>query len=77
MRQSFDPHHKQGEKRVRSHVHFVREKDVRNTTCGRLCERYVLDAWALGGVLFKGDSGSAAEVLVDEIQVERSEEAVV
>ena len=36
-----------------------------------------LDAWALGGVLFKGDFGSSAQVLIDEIQFERSEEAVV
>ena len=28
-------------------------------------------------VLFKGDSGSAAQALVDEMQLERSEEAVV
>ena len=41
------------------------------------CVRVRLDAWRLSEVLFKGDSGSAAQVLVDEMQVERSEEAVV
>ena len=61
---------------MRSHVHFVRER-----TCETLhAVDYVelcFDAWALGGVLFKGDFGSSAQVLIDEMQVERSEEAVV
>ena len=41
------------------------------------CVRVCLDACRLSEVLFKRDSGSAAQVLVDEMQVERSEEAVV
>ena len=45
---------------------------MRSTVCG-----YVLDAWGLSEVLSKGNSGSAAQVLVDEMEVERSEEAVV
>ena len=39
--------------------------------------RVCLDAWGLSEVLFKGDSESATQALVDEIHVERSEEAVV
>ena len=41
------------------------------------CVRVCLDACGSSGVLSKGDSGSAAQVLVDETEVERSEEAVV
>ena len=41
------------------------------------CVRVRLDAWGLSDTLFKEDSESAAQVLVDVIQVERSEEAVV
>ena len=61
---------------MRSHVQFVRER-TRETPHAVDCVGGCFVAWALSGVLFKGDSGSAAEVLVDEIQVERSEEAVV
>ena len=39
--------------------------------------RACLNAWGLGEVLSKGNSESAAQVLVDEMEVERSEEAVV
>ena len=41
------------------------------------CVRVCLDAWGLSEVLSKGNSESAAQVLVDEMEVERSEEAVV
>ena len=41
------------------------------------CVRVHLDACGLSEVLFKGDSESAARVPVDEMDVERSEEAVV
>ena len=41
------------------------------------CVRVYLDAWCLSEVLFKGDSESATQVLVDEMEVERGEEAVV
>ena len=41
------------------------------------CVRVCLDAWGLSAVLSKGNSESAAKVLVDEMEVERSEEAVV
>ena len=41
------------------------------------CVRVHLDACGLSEVLFKGDSESAARVPVDEMEVERSEEAVV
>ena len=42
-----------------------------STACGHVL------TWALGEVLSKGNSESAAQVLVDEMEVERSEEAVV
>ena len=41
------------------------------------CVRVCLDAWGLSEVLSKGNSESAAQVLVDEMEVERSEGAVV
>ena len=41
------------------------------------CVRVCLDAWGLSEVLSKGNSEPAAQVLVDETEVERSEEAVV
>ena len=41
------------------------------------CVRVCLDAWGLSEVLSKGNSESAVQVLVDEMEVERSEEAVV
>ena len=41
------------------------------------CVRVCLDAWGLSEVLFKGTSESAAQALVDEMEVERSEKAVV
>ena len=41
------------------------------------CVRVHLDACGLSEVLFKGDSESAARVPDDEMEVERSEEAVV
>ena len=41
------------------------------------CVRVCLDAWCLSELLSKGNSESAAQVLVDEMEVERSEEAVV
>ena len=41
------------------------------------CVRVHLDTCSLSEVLFKGDSESAARVPVDEMEVERSEEAVV
>ena len=39
--------------------------------------RVCLDAWGLSEVLFKRDSESATQALVDEMQVERSEETMV
>ena len=41
------------------------------------CVRVCLGAWGLSEVLSEGNSESAAQVLVDEMEVERSEEAVV
>ena len=41
------------------------------------CVRVCLDAWGLSEVLSKGNSEPAAQVLVDEMEVERSEEAMV
>ena len=41
------------------------------------CVRVHLDACGLSEVLSKGDSESAAQALIDEMEVERSEEAVV
>ena len=41
------------------------------------CVRVRLDSCGLSEVLFKGSSEPASEALIDEIEVERSEEAVV
>ena len=41
-----------------------------------VCVRVCLDAWSLSEVLSKGNSESAAHVLVDEMEVERSEAVV-
>ena len=41
------------------------------------CVRVRLDAWGSSDALFKEDSESAAQLPVDEMHVERSEEAVV
>ena len=45
-------------------------------SCGRLCAG-MSRRLGLSEVLFKGDSESATQALVDEMQVERTEEAVV